>query len=85
MRARVRNQTHEPANHNGQPYDGVKVDVFSVGCMGFMMFTGIPPFDEATRIDPKFKQVVWSGDLQGYLEGYGMPLLPDPVREGERR
>lgn len=69
-----------------QPYDGVKVDVFSVGCMAFMMFTGMPPFDEATRLDPKFRKVVFKGDLQGYLRAYGRPPLPEPVREerGER-
>ncbi|CAN0075819.1 unnamed protein product, partial [Hapterophycus canaliculatus] len=56
-----------PETYKGrEPYDGVKVDVFSVGCMGFMMFTGMPPFDEATRLDPKFRKVVFKGDLQGY-------------------
>ncbi|CAM9796444.1 unnamed protein product [Ectocarpus sp. 4 AP-2014] len=69
-----------PETYKGRdPYDGVKVDVFSVGCMGFMMFTGIPPFDYASRLDRKFRKVVFEGDLQGYLAEYGMPLLPDPV------
>lgn len=71
-------------HEHGQPYDGVKVDVFSVGCMGFMMFTGIPPFDFASRNDPKFRRVVYQGDLQGYLAEYGMPSLPDPVRVRRR-
>jgi len=47
------------------------------------MFTGIPPFDEATRLDPKFLRTIYRGDLQGYLEGYGMPPLTPPVSEGE--
>ncbi|CAM9477046.1 unnamed protein product [Ectocarpus fasciculatus] len=69
-----------PETYKGrEPYDGVKVDVFSVGCMGFMMFTGIPPFDYASRLDRKFRKVVYEGDLQGYLAEYGMPPLPDPV------
>lgn len=71
---------HRTATYCLQPYDGVKVDVFSVGCMGFMMLTGIPPFDEATRLDPKFRMVVFRGDLQGYLRACGRPLLSEPVR-----
>jgi len=63
-------------------YD-VKVDVFAVGCMAFMMFTGIPPFDEATRLDPKFFQTIYRGDLEGYLQGYEIPLPPPQVSEGD--
>ena len=62
----------------------MKVDVFSVGCMAFMMFTGIPPFDEATRLDPKFRKAVYKGDLQGYLRDYGMQPLPAPVSTHDR-
>ena len=62
----------------------MKLDVFAVGCMAFMMFTGIPPFDEATRLDPKFKKTIYRGDLQGYLHAYGMPLLPPLVRRRDR-
>ncbi|CAM9474955.1 unnamed protein product [Scytosiphon promiscuus] len=62
-----------------EPYDGVKVDIFSVGCMAFMMFTGVPPFQLATRLDPDFRKVVYRGDLQGYLRDKNRPLLPQPV------
>lgn len=47
--------------------------------MAFMMFTGIPPFDSATKSDPKFKKAVYRGDLEGLLEDYKMQPLPGPV------
>lgn len=63
-----------------QAYDAVKIDVFSCGCMLFMMLAGFPAFGLPSRTDSRFKQAVFRGDVQGLLEKFGLPPLPDQVR-----
>lgn len=63
-----------------QAYDGVKADVFAVGCMAFMMFTLTQPFTINSLSDRQFKKVVYRGKMQEFLLAEGLPLLPPKVR-----
>lgn len=58
----------------------MKIDVFSCGCMLFMMLAGFPAFNAPSRADPGFKQAVCKSDVQGLLRKFGLPPFPDQVR-----
>lgn len=60
----------------------MKIDVFSCGCMLFMMLAGFPAFTAPTRTDSGFKQAVYKSDVQGLLQKFGVDPLPDEVKEG---
>lgn len=36
-------------------YDGVKVDIFSMGINLFILYSGVPPFNKACRTDPLYR------------------------------
>ena len=38
-------------------YDGVKVDIFVVGVILFIMYAGNPPFEKAAANDPYYKLI----------------------------
>jgi len=40
---------------DGKPYSGPEVDLFALGVILFIMYTGVPPFVMATRTDPHYK------------------------------
>ena len=58
----------------------MKVDVFAAGAMLFMLLTGCPPFESATRNDRSYKLVVYRGYVRTFLERNRLPMLSDEVR-----
>ena len=36
-------------------YDGIKVDIFSMGINLFILYSGVPPFNKACRTDPLYR------------------------------
>ena len=40
---------------SGTGYDGVKVDIFSMGINLFILYSGVPPFNKACRTDPLYR------------------------------
>lgn len=63
-----------------QAYDAVKIDVFSCGCMLFMLLAGFAPFNAPSRTDSGFKQAVLESDLQGLLQREGLEPFPEEVK-----
>eukprot|EP00903_Cladosiphon_okamuranus_P018341 g16873.t1 len=68
-----------PEFFKGKAYDGVKIDVFSCGCMLFMMLAGFRAFSVPSRNDRGFRRAVFHGDIQGLLERNGVGRFPDEV------
>jgi len=48
---------HAPEILERRPFDGKKVDVFTLGVMLFIMCAGIPPFVKATSRDPRYQNL----------------------------
>ena len=38
-------------------YEGTKVDIFAAGVILFIMHAGVPPFDRASLIDPRYRLI----------------------------
>ncbi|CAM9183710.1 unnamed protein product [Chrysoparadoxa australica] len=60
-------------------YDGVACDAFALGSMLFLMLVGAPPWNVASRADPRFKMLVWDRNVHELLERWGRPLSAEAV------
>ncbi|CAM9300834.1 unnamed protein product [Ascophyllum nodosum] len=70
-----------PETYKNSAYDGVKVDVFAGGAMLFMMLTGRPTFQAATRLDSRFKKLVWRRQVERVIRDDGLRLVGDEAED----
>lgn len=61
---------------NTAPFDGFSIDLWSAGVILYIMLTGFPPYDQASRTDQKFEIIV-RGNLVQQLEDWGINLSRD--------
>lgn len=58
---------------NTEPFDGFAIDMWAAGVILYIMLTGFPPYDQASRTDQRFELIV-SGKLMRQLKNWGIML-----------
>mmetsp|Transcript_3136 Transcript_3136/g.5996 ORF Transcript_3136/g.5996 Transcript_3136/m.5996 type:complete len:431 (-) Transcript_3136:21-1313(-) len=58
---------------NTEPFDGFAIDMWAAGVILYIMLTGFPPYDQASRTDQRFELIV-SGKLMKQLKNWGIML-----------
>jgi len=56
-----------PELREKKAYDGVKVDIFAIGVILFVIVTGRYPFQRATQTD-EYYQCIYDGDFDDYWQ-----------------
>lgn len=57
------------------PFDGYAIDLWATGVILFIMLVGLPPWELASRDDPRFRMVA-RGGLEKMLETWERPISP---------
>lgn len=57
-------------------FDGFAIDLWAAGAILYIMLTGFPAYDQASRVDQRFDLIV-NGNLVRQLEEWGIHLSPD--------
>ena len=63
---------------NSEPFDGFAVDVWAAGVVLFIMLVGLPPFELASRDDPRFR-LICRGGLHQLVERWQRPISPEAI------
>ena len=66
----------EVYNQNGVPYDGRKVDIWSLGVSLAIMLTGVPLWECPSTVDDRFRASVVKKELPRVLKLWGFDLSP---------
>ena len=61
---------------NTESFDGFAIDMWAAGVILYIMLTGFPPYDQASRTDQRFELIV-SGKLVKQLKNWGINLSED--------
>ena len=51
-----------PEIHNKESYEGVYVDIFAAGIILFIIYTGVFPFEKASRTDTFYRALIEKPD-----------------------
>ena len=65
---------------SGKTYNGLKIDIFSLGVILFVMVVGTFPFKNAVQ-DEYYYQHIYNGDNQKYWEALGLNNLSDNFKD----
>ena len=61
---------------NKSAFDGFAIDLWAAGVILYIMLTGFPPYDQASRTDKRFDLVI-NGNLMKQLKSWGINLSED--------
>jgi len=61
---------------NKASFDGFAVDLWAAGVILYIMLTGFPPYDQASRTDQRFDLII-NGKLMKQLKSWGINLSAD--------
>mmetsp|Transcript_14814 Transcript_14814/g.41280 ORF Transcript_14814/g.41280 Transcript_14814/m.41280 type:complete len:398 (+) Transcript_14814:424-1617(+) len=71
-----RNYMSPEIKANVDAFDGFAIDLWAAGVILYIMITGFPPYEEASRTDERFDIIV-SGRLVAQLREWQVPISPD--------
>lgn len=61
---------------NSDNFDGFAIDLWATGVILYIMLTGFPPYDQASRTDQRFELIV-TGRLMEQLRNWGIFLTDE--------
>ena len=63
---------------NAQPFNPQISDIWSAGCLLFIMLTGMPPYETSSNADIRFRYLV-SGQLEALMNHWNIKMDPEVI------